>query len=104
MTIGAITYENDPDINAHNSHLWQRNVKATYEQLISLFGEPITIKKPDHSRVEWRIMFSDGEVMFVYDWNDDRRIYDVDQWNVGGFNFNATSRIYDILAGRPIFA
>lgn len=104
MTLATITYATDFDINQHGSRLFHQGVKATFAQLLELFGEPEKIDDPDHSRVNWPIEFSDGEVLFVYDWNEDVRVEDVTEWNVAGFNFNATSRIFDILNGRPIIA
>ena len=97
----VITFEVDNDANIHNTSLKIRNLKATYDQLVGLFGEPKQIKN-DHARVQWVITFSDGKLLTVYDWNDERRIYDVTEWNVGGHDTMSAYRISDILAGRPI--
>lgn len=99
----TITYTVDSDANIHNTSLKVRDVKASYQKLVDLFGEPEVLDS-DRSRVLWRVEFSDGEMLTVYDWNDDRDINDVDTWNVGGHNFMAAGRIYDILNGRPILA
>ncbi len=98
----VITFEVDNDANTHNTSLKIRNLKATYDQLVGLFGEPKKIEGGDHSRVEWVITFSDGGLLCIYDWNDDRRIYDVTEWNVAGHDTMTAYRISDILAGRPI--
>ena len=97
----VITFEHDPDANVHRTSLKIRDLKATYDQLVGLFGEPKKVNG-DHSRVEWVITFSDGGILTVYDWNDDPRIYDVTEWNVGGHDFMTAYRIHDILNGRPI--
>ena len=103
MTVATITYETDFSVDPHNTSLKCKNVKASYRQLVDLFGEPEQINA-DHSRVEWRVRFSDDEILCIYDWNDSRPVEEVTEWNVSGHNFMAAARIYDILAGRPIIA
>lgn len=100
--IETITFEHNPDANIHNTSLKIRDLKATFPQLVGLFGEPHHIKNGDHARIEWNIEFSDGGLLTIYDWNDDRRVEDVTEWNVGGHDFMTAYRIHDILAGRPI--
>ena len=102
MTIGTITFQTDHDANITGTSLKHRNVKATYWQLVDLLGEPLEINA-DHSRVEWRVVFSDDEILCVYDWNDDRPIDQVDEWNIAGRASMVAGRIFDILKGRPIF-
>lgn len=103
MTLATITYATDFDINLHRTRLFQEGVKATYARLVELFGEPERIDT-DHSRVQWPVEFSDGEIMVIYDWNEDVPVEDVTHWNVGGHSYNGPSRIYDILQGHPILA
>lgn len=102
MSLGTVTYTVDNDIEIHNTSL-KCKVKATYARLLELFGEPVQVKS-DHSRVEWRVEFSDGEILCVYDWNESVPLEEVTVWHVAGHNFMAASRIYDILEGKPIMA
>ncbi len=107
MTLATITYKTDHDANIDGTRLFHRNVKASYHRLVELFGEPERIgshDEGDHARISWTVEFSDDEILTIYDWNDDRAIYNVDEWNIGGRNFMATSRIFDILKGQPIYA
>lgn len=98
----TISYEFDEDANLHNTSR-KLTIKATYDQLVTLFGEPKKVNS-DRVRVAWPISFSDGGVLEVYDWNEfDTPIQNVTHWNVNGHNSMTAGRIYDILAGRPIF-
>jgi len=97
----AITYTVESDPSAHGTSR-KTTVKATYAQLVAVLGEPQKNAKPDHSRVFWDIVFSDGAVISVYDWNDERRVEDVTEWNVAGHDFMTAYRIHDIIANRPI--
>ena len=101
MTTETITFEQDPDASVQNTSLKIRGLKASYDQLVTALGNPKVING-DGSRVEWVITFSDGGVICVYDWHDDRPIEAVTDWNVGGHDFMTAHRIHDILSGRPI--
>lgn len=102
MGIGTITFTVDEDTNTHNTSR-KTSITAPFHKMVELFGEPLPIDA-DHSRVHWPITFSDGGVADIYDWNEDVRIEDVTQWNVGGHDFMTAGRVHDILAGRPIIA
>lgn len=99
----TITYHHSDAANINGTSK-KLVIKATYWRLVELFGEPEKLRDPDHARVSWNIEFSDGGVLTIYDWNEDRRVEDVTEWNVGGQNFMTAARIYDILEGRPIIA
>jgi hypothetical protein len=99
----TITYAVDADIELHGTSK-KVTINATFSGLLELFGEPLKVEDGDHVRYHWPVQFSDGGIMDVYDWNDDRRIEDVTDWNVGGKDFMTAGRIYDILANRPIIA
>lgn len=105
MSLATITYKTDHDASADGTHKIT-TIKASYDTLVKLFGEPDTnaAAPGEHFRVLWTVEFSDGEVLTVYDWNDDREIYNVDSWNIGAKNFMVGGRIYDILHGRAIYA
>lgn len=97
----TINFTVDSDASADGTSL-KMHLKATFEQLLAVLGEPQKHDKPDHSRVFWDIAFSDGAVISVYDWNDDRRVEDVTTWNVAAHDFMTAYRIHDIIARRPI--
>lgn len=99
----AITYRQDPDVNIHNSRLCLDGVRATYAQLVNLFGKPSRIgANGDSARVQWIIEFSDCEFLTIYDWKESCDVEDVTRWNIGAKNPQVTGRIYDILQGKPI--
>ena len=99
----TITYKHDDAANITGTSK-KLVIKATYWRLVELFGEPEKLRDPDNARVMWSIEFSDGGVLTIYDWNEERRVEDVSQWNVGSHTFMMAARIYDILEGRPIIA
>jgi hypothetical protein len=104
MTMGTLTFTVDEDADIVVTHLQIRNLKASFFKLVELLGEPSKIEGGDHARYHWAVEFSDGNLLDLYDWNDDRRIEDVTEWNVAARDFMTAGRIYDILAGRPIIA
>lgn len=98
----AITFRHDPDANIHNTSR-KLTINASYDRLVSLFGEPEWSQDDDNPvQAHWAIDFSDGEVLTIYDWKESQPVEGVTQWNVGGHNMMAASRIYNILAGKPI--
>lgn len=95
----GITYKLDNDLDVHNTRQFTA-VKTTYDNLVKLFGEPLQVNT-ENTNVEWRVSFSDGEMLVVYDWHKDDP-YTNTVWNVSGHTFLGTSRIYDILEGKAM--
>jgi hypothetical protein len=102
MPIATLTYEVDDLVNINGTSLQLRRVKIPYSKLVDLFGDPLKIEGGDHARYHWPLEFSDGKVLDIYDWNDDRRIWEVDEWNVAAKDFMTAARLYDILEGKPL--
>ena len=103
-TITYKTHNDDDTLESYGTSMMYRNMKIPYSKLVELFGEPRVIPGGDHARAEWVIQFSDGHKITVYDWNDDREIHNVTEWNIGGKSMFIAGRIYDLLNGRPIDA
>jgi len=62
-------------------------IRATVNQLISVFGEPSEDSNTGEDKVnfEWEMETEDGEVFTIYDWKEYRMI-DVDEyviWHIG---------------------
>jgi hypothetical protein len=100
MAKEKITFYRDDDLTLPQQYLLLEGIQATYWQLVNLFGEPQHIKS-DRARVQWPVAFSDGEGVFIYDWNEDVKVEEVKQWNVGGNNKMIAYRIQDIIDGKP---
>ena len=75
-------------------------VKATYAELRSLFGKPMTW---DDGKVDaqWVVEFSDGTIASVYNWKDGVAylgetglpIKNITEWHVGGFSSAAHAMV-----------
>ena len=84
----------------------QGYIKATYEQLLKAFGEP---HDPDGDNyktdVEWAFEFADGTVATLYNWKNGKNylgdegseLNDIYEWNVGGKNEKAVSKLLEKL-------
>ena len=77
----------------------QGKIKASYYDLVEMFGEPAFEGIGDKITTEWVIDYqvSDGEgerkygTFTLYDWHFARNLHDnsaVTDWNVGGFGFD----------------
>tara|TARA_R110000787_G_scaffold272547_1_gene380018 strand:- start:10 stop:306 length:297 start_codon:yes stop_codon:yes gene_type:complete len=84
----------------------QGYIKASYEQLLRAFGPP----NPDlcdnyKIDVEWAFEFADGTVATLYNWKNGKNycgdegleLNDIYEWNVGGKNEKAVSRLLEKL-------
>ncbi len=84
----------------------QGYIKASYEQLLQTFGEP-NPKLCDNYKtdVEWAFKFADGTVATLYNWkngknyngDDGLELNHIYEWNVGGFNEKAVSKLLEKL-------
>ena len=85
----------------------QGYIKASYEQLLQTFGAP-NPKLCDNYKtdVEWAFKFADGTVATLYNWKNGHNylgeaegleLNDIYEWNVGGFNEKAVSKLLEKL-------
>lgn len=84
----------------------QGYIKASYEQLLQTFGAP-NPKLCDNYKtdVEWAFKFADGTVATLYNWkngknyngDDGLELNHIYEWNVGGFNEKAVSKLLEKL-------
>ena len=84
----------------------QGYIKASYEQLLQTFGAPnSTLCDNYKTDVEWAFEFADGTVATLYNWKNGKNylgdegleLNDIYEWNVGGFNDKAVSRLLEQL-------
>ncbi len=84
----------------------QGYIKASYEQLLQTFGAPnSTLCDNYKTDVEWAFKFADGTVATLYNWKNGKNylgdegleLNDIYEWNVGGFNDKAVSRLLEQL-------
>ena len=85
----------------------QGYIKATYEQLLKTFGEPHDPNGDNYKTdVEWAFEFADGTVATLYNWKNGHNylgeaegleLNDIYEWNVGGFNEKAVSKLLEKL-------
>ena len=84
----------------------QGYIKASYEQLLQTFGAPnSTLCDNYKTDVEWAFKFADGTVATLYNWKNGKNylgsegleLNDIYEWNVGGFNDKAVSRLLEKL-------
>ena len=82
----------------------QGYIKASYEQLLNEFGAPnSTLCDNYKTDVEWAFKFADGTVATLYNWKNGKNylgdegleLNDIYEWNVGGFNDKAVSRLLE---------
>lgn len=61
---------------------------AAYDNLVMAFGPPL-LSNNFGTHFEWNIMFNDGTIATVYDYNMAKPCYDVMEWHVGGRTIDA---------------
>ena len=84
----------------------QGYIKAPYEKLLEVFGAPNS-KLCDNYKtdVEWAFEFADGTIATLYNWKNGKNylgdegleLNDIYEWNVGGFNDKAVTRLLEKL-------
>lgn len=79
-------------------------IHVSYDDLISIFGEPLTDGIPEGSRVEWSIEFDDGVIATIYDKNETIPVEDVTDWIVGGKSHKSMLNVLMSLENKHINA
>ena len=90
-----IQFENAPR-GAVNGTWLQGYVETTYDELVSVFGNPTELQG-DKVTVEWIIQFSDGTVASIYDWKLQKTPMQVYRWHIGGRSHDAVTRVNDCM-------
>jgi hypothetical protein len=98
------THNETDDIDIDFTSL-KGSIKTSYNNILNKLGP--SQKDFDNSKVdaEWTIEWEDGEIATLYNWKNGRnycgnygdRIEDIINWNIGGFNHDIVSRLYNIL-------
>ena len=83
----------------------QGYVRASYKQLLKVFGEPHG-NDGYKTGFEWSFKFADGTVATIYNWKNGHNylgeaegleLDDITEWHVGGFNEKAVARVLEKL-------
>jgi len=82
----------------------QGYVKASYDQLVEVFGDPTYSETSGDDKVdfEWILKFSDGTDATIYNWKDydgglTARSNPEYEWHIGGHNAIAVSNVLERL-------
>ena len=74
----------------------QGTIKTSYNRLVETFGEPIRFAGENEKvQAEWAIKFTDGTLATIYDWKEDKSIYEVREWHIGGHSEAAVMNVVD---------
>ena len=88
----------------------QGYIKASYEQLLKTFGPPHEGMSDNYKTdVEWAFEFADGTIATLYNWKNGKNylgdegseLNNIYEWNVGGFNDKAVSKLLEKLRSYP---
>lgn len=88
---------NDYDRIEVNGTSLMGKVVASYGELLSVFGEPLSDSSEDKVKAEWFIEFDDGIVGTIYDYKSSVAPQDNTNWNVGGRNHKVVTMIQSVL-------
>jgi hypothetical protein len=93
----------DSIIMKTNKSSFKGKVKATFTQLVALFGKPQYTADPDEKvNWWWAVEFADGTIATIYNWKTSFQYgFDpeqVDGWNVGGHGYDAWLNIDGIVS------
>jgi hypothetical protein len=91
------TTENVNAIGAHQ----QGQIATDYDTLVNTFGNPIIGPSPDpvDSKVTcmWSILFEDGTVATIYDWDTITTPFHLHSWIIGGYEARAVDRVLETI-------
>ena len=92
----TIQFKNAPTDSINGTCL-QGYIETTYDELVSVFGEPTTFQG-DKITAEWIIKFSDGTVASIYDWKQIETPMDYYPWHIGGFTQRAVELVTNCMS------
>jgi len=96
--IGMIDYKAVTDELINEDTCRQGSVYATFDRLVSLFGEPFGSSGDGKVQAMWQVKFSDGTIATIYDYKEyDTAVEDVTCWSVGGHSERAEELVEAIL-------
>lgn len=87
-------------IEIDGTHL-QGEFSHSFQEIKSVFGDPILGESGDKVQAEWAIQFDDGTVATIYDWKEWGTSYEnVKNWHVGGYNRKAFDAVKSMLRSK----
>ena len=94
---------NDTDIETDFSSL-RGHIQTTLANLIDVFGEPTRFGEGDKVTVQWEVRFDNGIVATIYDWKRYKLgtpgLHESEEYNIGGFDFDAVTLVREALQKR----
>ena len=92
----TIQFKNAPTDSINGTCL-QGYIETTYDELVSVFGEPTTLEG-DKVNVQWIIKSEFGTVATIYDWKLSETPMGVYDWHIGGFNQRAAELVTNCMS------
>jgi hypothetical protein len=92
----TIQFKNAPTDSINGTCL-QGYIETTYDELVSVFGEPTTFQG-DKITAQWIIKFSDGTVATIYDWKLSETPMSVYDWHIGGHTQRAVELVTNCMS------
>lgn len=90
----------DSEIDACGTSL-QGYVRATRDELMETFGDPMHFSSEDKVTTEWKIQFDSGDVATIYDWKRYEQgrpgFGEVYEWHIGGNSYEVKDLVADAL-------
>ena len=80
-----------------NGTCFQGDLYASYNDIVSKLGEPLTEKLCYKSDAEWVIEFEDGTVATIYNWKLGYIPTEEYEWHIGGFSNDAVECVNKVL-------
>lgn len=87
------------DANVNGTSL-QGYITTDYATLVETFGSPSygpNDTTGDKVTCEWALLFADGTVATIYDWKEYETPMGRHRWHIGGTNYQAVERVYDVM-------
>ena len=92
--------QNEASQYLNGAHL-QGYVRATYAELVELFGAPIAEPWDDYkSTTEWYLQAPDGTTASVYDYYTSGRTEQPYDWHIGGHNLKAADLVQEAVKAK----
>lgn len=93
------THNQTDRIDTNRTHLLEVLENLPYWRITECFGEPLT-GDFDKVQAEWEIQFDDGLIGTIYDWKECTPYQNVEEWHIGGHDWEVAERIKHILLGE----
>lgn len=76
---------------------FQGYVQTTFAKIVEVFGKSEGKSGDDKAHAEWGIVFDDGKVATIYDYNEPKIPKALYKWHIGGNNDAIVERVAHML-------